>query len=186
MWRRDSIAKIFDLGCGTHKVTGAVGVDSPEQEEHNTDADIRHDLNEFPYDFAETGSVDVIYMNDSLEHLDNPLQTIVECYRLLKEGGELRISVPLDDPPEKNPFHRHEFYPAWFYTFDPDREYHWPRGADWNDKPRFSVTVEFEYHRTLKHLLLWPIYALRSPDNAKYDVYGKRKQLDVTMVKRGG
>jgi 2-polyprenyl-3-methyl-5-hydroxy-6-metoxy-1,4-benzoquinol methylase/Zn ribbon nucleic-acid-binding protein len=37
---------------------------------------------------------DVVYMNDVLEHLQNPLQIMEECYKILKEGGLIVINVP--------------------------------------------------------------------------------------------
>lgn len=59
-----------------------------------TGADISHDLrNGIPF---LTGSVDRIYTSHMLEHI--PYRDLVaflnECYRVLKEGGELSVCVP--------------------------------------------------------------------------------------------
>lgn len=37
---------------------------------------------------------DVVYMNDVLEHLQNPFQIIEECQKILKPGGLIVINVP--------------------------------------------------------------------------------------------
>ena len=37
---------------------------------------------------------DIVYMNDVLEHLQNPHQILVECYKILKKGGLIVINVP--------------------------------------------------------------------------------------------
>ncbi len=42
----------------------------------------------------EMGAFDVITIWHALEHLENPLETIIECNKLLKPGGRLIISVP--------------------------------------------------------------------------------------------
>jgi len=80
---------ILDLGCGKTKRQGTIGVDISDRH----DADIIHDLNIFPYPF-ERNSVDKIYIDNCLEHLDNPLKVIEETHRILKLNGELNVIVP--------------------------------------------------------------------------------------------
>lgn len=80
--------EILDLGCGTNCHEGAFGIDIANLDEvHMT-----YDLNRIPYPF-ESESIDLIWMNDILEHLDEPIEVMKECYRLLKKGGKLRIKV---------------------------------------------------------------------------------------------
>ena len=54
--------------------------------------DMVYDLNNIPYPFN-SESIDLIIMNDILEHLDNPINILRECYRLLKEEGKVKIKV---------------------------------------------------------------------------------------------
>ena len=62
---------ILDVGCGTAKLPGAVVLDrSPD-----TDADIVHDLDEFPYPF-EGASFDQIVMQDVIEHVREPIRVL--------------------------------------------------------------------------------------------------------------
>lgn len=57
---------------------------------------VQRDLREGFPDYAD-GSVDAIYLGQIVEHL-NPIhelpQLLRECYRLLKEGGRVRITTP--------------------------------------------------------------------------------------------
>ena len=81
--------KKLDLGCGKKKRDGFVGVDWSER--HN--ADVIHDLNKFPYPFDDC-SIDLIFMDNILEHLKNPVKVMEEIYRILKPGAKVIIIVP--------------------------------------------------------------------------------------------
>lgn len=81
--------KILDLGCGKKKQKGAMGIDiNPD-----TDADIIHDLNKFPYPF-EDSTFDFIYADNVIEHLDNVVKVLEELYRITKGGATIKIIVP--------------------------------------------------------------------------------------------
>ena len=81
--------KKLDLGCGKKKRDGFVGVDWSDR--HN--ADVIHDLNNFPYPFDDS-SIDLIYMDNVLEHLEKPVKVIEEIHRILKPAAEVIIIVP--------------------------------------------------------------------------------------------
>ena len=81
--------KILDLGCGNTKRPGSVGVDFNSR----TAADVIHDLNSFPYPF-ESSSFDEIYLDNSLEHLDDVILVMEEVYRICKPGGSVKVIVP--------------------------------------------------------------------------------------------
>jgi predicted SAM-dependent methyltransferase len=81
--------KILDLGCGKKKRPGAIGVDYSEWH----DADVIHDLNVFPYPF-ESNSIDQVYLDNVLEHLDQPMRVMEEVYRITKTGATIKIIVP--------------------------------------------------------------------------------------------
>jgi len=81
--------KVLDLGCGSKKAEGAVGIDQLKLE----GVDFVHDLNSYPYP-VEHGIWDVIYLDNVLEHLDKPLEVLDEIFSLLKPGGKCIIDVP--------------------------------------------------------------------------------------------
>ncbi|WP_255433338.1 bifunctional 2-polyprenyl-6-hydroxyphenol methylase/3-demethylubiquinol 3-O-methyltransferase UbiG [Brevibacillus sp. LEMMJ03] len=49
------------------------------------------DSAELPFD---DNTFDTIIMNDAMEHVDRPEQTLDECFRVLKPGGHLYINFP--------------------------------------------------------------------------------------------
>lgn len=79
----------LDIGCGTSKKDGYLGVDKLSL----PGVDIQHDLNIFPYPF-ESGSVDEVWMDQVLEHLDEPVKVIEEIYRICKNEALVTIGVP--------------------------------------------------------------------------------------------
>lgn len=81
--------KILDLGCGKRKRKGVIGIDISK----DTDADIIHDLNVFPYTFADN-EFDYIYADNIIEHLDNVIKVVEELYRISKNGATVKIIVP--------------------------------------------------------------------------------------------
>lgn len=81
--------KILDLGCGKKKYPGAIGVDWSER--HN--ADVIHDLNKFPYPFDDV-MFDEIYIDNTLEHLDDVVRVMEEVHRICKPNGIVKVIVP--------------------------------------------------------------------------------------------
>lgn len=97
---------ILDLGCGTRKREGAIGVDNNPQ----SDADVIHDLTLFPYPF-EVSSATEIYLDNVLEHLPNVVATMGEIHRIGAPGCRVRIDVPYFRSrwASVDPTHRHAF-----------------------------------------------------------------------------
>lgn len=81
--------RILDVGCGTSKRDGAVGIDCNPR----SAADVIHDLNVFPYPFADN-EFDLIWCMDVLEHLHNIVGTMEELWRIGKPGAKVVIKGP--------------------------------------------------------------------------------------------
>lgn len=83
--------KILDLGCGSVKVEGAVGLDNVGI----PGVDIVHDLLDFPYPI-ENESFDNIFLRQVIEHfyLNDFNNILNECFRILVSDGLLQITVP--------------------------------------------------------------------------------------------
>jgi SAM-dependent methyltransferase len=107
----------LDLGCGTTKKDGFIGVDTLEL----PGVDIIHDLNIYPYPF-EDDSVDEILMDNVLEHIPNPLKVVEELYRICKNGAKVIIGVPYFRSfyATIDPTHINFFGVYWFDYFDPN------------------------------------------------------------------
>ena len=109
--------KILDLGCGNKKIPGAIGVDFNDR----LAADIVHDLNVFPYPF-QNNEFDEIYLDNTLEHLDEVMQVMAEVHRICKKGGIVKIIVPYFRSRWAfiDPTHKHYFTVDSFAYFDPN------------------------------------------------------------------
>jgi len=112
----DALGGALDLGCGKKKRPGALGVDNSTRH----DADIIHNLNEFPYPFKEN-SFGVVYMDNILEHLDAPIEVMCEVNRIVKVGGIVKVIVPYFRSPWAyiDPTHKHFFTVDSFAYYDP-------------------------------------------------------------------
>lgn len=134
---------ILDLGCGNKKRTGTVGVDYNSR----LDGDVNHDLNVFPYPF-EDESVDKIYIDNCLEHLDSPLSVMEELFRILKVGGEVKVIVPYFRSPSAfvDPTHKTFYTVESFAYYDPSH----PICIRYDyTKARFAVE-DIVFHENLK------------------------------------
>ena len=80
---------VLDVGCGSAKFPGAVGMDISA----DTDADVVHDLNTFPYPFAD-GRFDQVLMQDVLEHVAEPIKVIDELVRICRPGARIQLRTP--------------------------------------------------------------------------------------------
>lgn len=133
----------LDLGCGSTKRTDFIGVDCLRLE----GVDIVHDLNEFPYPFA-ADSIDEIWMDQVLEHLEKPVRVMEEIYRICRPGARITISVPYFRSFYSviDPTHRNFFGVYWFCYFDPGH----PFQSRYNySKAKFRV-LHREFDRTMK------------------------------------
>ena len=81
--------KILDIGCGTRKRHGAIGIDSNPK----VLPDILHDLNAAPYPFPDS-TFDEIYADNVIEHLNDTVKVMEELHRIAKPGALLKIDVP--------------------------------------------------------------------------------------------
>lgn len=123
----DSMKKILVLGCGkkpfvsTDPADVIVKVDILE----GIGADVVHDLDSYPYPFADN-EFDEIHMDNVLEHLTNVVRCMEELHRIGRHEARIVITVPyfrsiwacLD------PTHKHFFTVDTLSYFDTEHRYH--------------------------------------------------------------
>jgi SAM-dependent methyltransferase len=80
---------ILDVGCGSAKIPGAVGLDISS----NTEADVVHDLDVFPYPL-EDNSFDAIVAQDVIEHVKEPIRVLEEFHRIARPGAFIYLRTP--------------------------------------------------------------------------------------------
>ena len=97
---------ILDIGCGSAKTPGAVGLDISA----DADADIVHDLDVFPYPI-EDGSFDQILLQDVIEHVREPIHVFEELHRIARPGARIQLRTPHFSSvlAYGDPTHRHYF-----------------------------------------------------------------------------
>jgi SAM-dependent methyltransferase len=167
---------VVDLGCGEKKRDGTIGVDFNQR----TNPDIVHDLNIFPYPFKDS-SIDMVYLDNTLEHLDDVIKVMEEVYRILKPGGKAKIITPyfrsvwgfLD------PTHKHFFAVNSFSFYDPDhivcRRYKYTDARFKTKKIRFNETLS---NNVLKKCVI--AFANRFPWTYEYRISHLYPLDDIT------
>jgi SAM-dependent methyltransferase len=111
--------KILDVGCGTNKTTGAIGLDNNPR----TAADVIQDLGEIPYPFADD-EFDLVVSNHVVEHVPDVIAFITELHRVTRHGGRIKLLTPHYTNPDwpNDPTHRNLINSYTFNTFLPGRK----------------------------------------------------------------
>jgi len=81
--------RVLDIGCGTNKTVGAIGMDINPR----TAADVIHDLDDRPYPFADD-YFDEIIGGHVIEHVRDPVSVMSELHRITRHGGAIKIVAP--------------------------------------------------------------------------------------------
>src|SRR5262245_48130770 len=84
-----SSRRLLDIGCGTNKSEGAIGMDANPR----VMADVIHDLDVWPYPFADD-YFDEIIGRHVLEHVKDPISVMSELHRITRPGGVIKIVAP--------------------------------------------------------------------------------------------
>lgn len=110
----------LDIGCGASKRPGYIGMDKL----HLPDVDIIHDLDIFPYPFA-NDEIEEVWMDQVLEHMKEPMRVMEEIYRICRNGAKVTIGVPYFRSFYAfiDPTHKTFFGTNWFYYFDPEHQF---------------------------------------------------------------
>lgn len=101
--------RVLDVGCGARKHPGAIGLDISA----DTDADVVHDLDRFPYPFDDN-TFDQVLMQDVIEHVERPYAVVAELARICRPGARVQLRTPhfssvlaYSDPTHRHFFSRH-------------------------------------------------------------------------------
>ena len=79
---------IVDLGCGSKKIDGAIGLDRRLEPGVDLICDFEHELP------LKTDSVDIMNMSHIMEHVRDLIPFMEEVYRVCRPGAKVRIVVP--------------------------------------------------------------------------------------------
>jgi SAM-dependent methyltransferase len=136
---------ILDVGCGSAKYPGAIGIDVSA----DTDADIVANLDEVPWP-VDDGSFDQILMQDVLEHLEHPLEALAELHRIGRPGARIHIRTPHFSSvlAYGDPTHRHAFSVLAIKSFAE------PLFAHYTDVPFRLVHVTLDFWDPLRWIFV--------------------------------
>lgn len=117
--------KYLDVGCFNSPVPYELTRDFPQSEIYALDyceplikelaeryPEVKYmvgDVKQLPF---KDGEFDYVVAGELLEHTENPEQTIKELMRVVKSGGTLAVSVPLNETPEEPLSEEH----LWSFT----------------------------------------------------------------------
>jgi len=107
------------LGCGKSKLPSFIGLDLAPLD----GVDVVHDLNVFPWPFADD-SVAELVMTNLLEHLPDTVRAMEEVWRVCRHGATVMIEVPYYNSAGafRDPTHLKFFTEESFDYFTPDGE----------------------------------------------------------------
>jgi SAM-dependent methyltransferase len=81
--------RVLDIGCGTNRIRGAIGMDVNPR----SAADVIHDLDDVPYPFADDQFDEVVGLH-VIEHVRDPMAVMSELHRITRPGGLIRLVAP--------------------------------------------------------------------------------------------
>jgi len=136
---------ILDVGCGRRKIPGAIGIDF----NINTDADVVHNLNHFPYPFPDN-NFDKIHCDGILEHLDDIVCVMEELHRIAKPGALVEVTAPYFTSVDAftDPTHKRFFAMRSFDYFT-------------DDFPEYSFYSTARFRRVKVEVSFWKLPRLR-------------------------
>lgn len=94
----------LNLGCGNRKLEWYINIDKSEFA--NPDFILDLEEGELPYD---NDSISEIIATHILEHIQNIIPLMNECYRVLKKDGKMKIVVPQNEGIWADPTHVRAF-----------------------------------------------------------------------------
>ncbi|MGF6769022.1 SAM-dependent methyltransferase [Paraburkholderia sp. GAS199] len=169
----------IDLGCGTVKQAGFVGLDRSPM----PGVDLVVDLNgTLP---LESDSVDLVYASHSLEHVADLMHTMREIYRVCKHGAQVCILAPYFEQKlnSANSYHLQAFneHTPRFWSSSrianvPREEYWHPHATDWGLAESDHSEPGIEFRLARMEMFYFPAFLNASDDERRF---ARQSLLDV-------
>ena len=144
---------IVDLGCGTTKFSGAIGIDQIPYPGVNIICDFEKSLP------LKSNSVDTLYASHLLEHINGLVVFMEDIYRVCKQGANVHIAVPYltSHAAFRDPTHVRYFSEETFLYFQHPAPYKIKTNFQIQDirykyKPFFRIFPKFIQKIFRKHL----------------------------------
>lgn len=96
--------KKLNIGCGNNPLVGYINIDKSKKSKADKIIDL--EKGKLPY---KTNSISEIIAFHVLEHIQNIIPLMNECYRVLSTNGRIYIQVPQGDGMDCDPTHVRRF-----------------------------------------------------------------------------
>lgn len=152
----------LDLGCGTKKQDGYVGMDKLKIE----GVDIIHDIENIPWPI-ENNVCTHINASHVLEHISPTkiIDVMNEIWRVMKQGCELDARTPYGDYYKFDPTHQIEFMaPTWLYFCPSDTQFY----NIYKPKPWKMMKVEADENNMELHVIMKKLGEKEYAGESKY------------------
>jgi hypothetical protein len=169
----DKLIKL-DIGCGTNKQVGFIGVDRVEL----PGVDQIVDLEVYPWPW-EDGSVEEIYCSHYIEHTTDLIVFMDECYRVLQVGGKMTVVAPYYTSMRawQDPTHKRAISEATFLYFNKG----W-RTA--NGLEHYGIKSDFDFAYGYVFSPLWQNRSEEARSFALLHYINVALDIQVTLIKR--
>jgi len=144
----------IDLGCGSRKQKGYIGIDNRKLEGVDIVCDIEKGL---PF---EDNTIDRIYANFLFEHINKFIPFMQELYRVCRDGAIVKASFPYwaSMTQWKDPTHKQVITIETFRYFSDDKWY----GSDYGINTHFKIkNIKYNYLYTFlarrRYFFLFPL-----------------------------
>ncbi len=137
----DTAKMILDIGCGTNKVPGTIGLDKKAFKGVDLICDFEQAL---PFD---NNSIDVVHLRHVLEHIRDLIHFMEEVYRICKKDAVVYVDVPYyaSRGAFRDPTHLHFISEDTFQYFEHTAEYYGIKTNFKIEKIRFDYRKPFRY-----------------------------------------
>ncbi|CAE6845196.1 class I SAM-dependent methyltransferase [Paraburkholderia domus] len=169
----------LDLGCGTVKQTGFLGLDRSPM----PGVDLVVDLNgTLP---IQSDSVDMVYASHSLEHVADLMHTMREIYRVCRHGAQVCILAPYFEQKlnSANSYHLQAFneHTPRFWSASktanvPLDEYWHPHATDWGLSESDHSNPGIDFRLARMEMFYFPDFLNASEEER---LFARRSLLDV-------
>lgn len=135
----------LDLGCGTRKRPGYIGIDRVAFSGVDIVCDAEKGIP------LKDDCVNAVYANYFLEHVGDLILLFQELYRVCSNGAKLELIVPYYASVNafKDPTHKHFFTEETFRYFSADKWY----GSDYSINTNFRVVkIKYHYSNLIRYL----------------------------------
>lgn len=142
--------RVLDVGCGNKPYADLFkdcNYQGMDRSAADAEPDIIGDVTSIP---VATGTVDIVFCTQVIEHVPDPQALLQECHRILRKGGFLVLTGPFYWPLHEEPHDYHRFTRYGFENLLSRSGFSsWEIRADGGDWTQIFLSINLQLQRTL-------------------------------------